>query len=134
MVVETPYRVIYGDTDQMGVVYYANYLRLFELGRNEYLRDKGMTYREIEERGLFLPVVSASVRYKRPARYDDLLTVRTRIISAKGARVNFKYEIVNEEGVLLIEGDTQHANTGPGGRPTRLPAEIIELLEPEEDS
>ena len=74
--------------------------------------------REIEARGLFLPVVSAAVRYKRPARYDDLITVRTRIVGVKGARLNFSYEIVNEKGQLLVEGETQHANTGPGGKPT----------------
>ncbi len=132
MVVETTYRVIYGDTDQMGMVYYANYLRFFEIGRNEYLRAKGMTYREIEARGLYLPVVSASLRYKRPARYDDLLTVRTRIISARGARVKFSYEIVDEEGGLLVDGETQNANTDKGGKVMRLPPDIIELLEPEE--
>jgi acyl-CoA thioester hydrolase len=132
VVVETTYRVIYGDTDQMGVVYYANYLRFFEIGRNEYLRAKGMTYREIEARGLYLPVVSASLRYKRPARYDDLLTVRTRIISARGARVKFSYEIVDEEGGLLVDGETQNANTDKGGKVMRLPPDIIELLEPEE--
>jgi acyl-CoA thioester hydrolase len=133
MIVETPYRVIYGDTDQMGVVYYANYLRLFEMGRNEYLRGSAMTYRDIEARGLFLPVVSASVRYRRPARYDDLVTVRTRIVSVKGARVNFSYEIVDEEGTLLVEGETQHANTDKRGKPVRLPADIIELLKPEQE-
>jgi acyl-CoA thioester hydrolase len=132
MVVETPYRVIYGDTDQMGVVYYANYLRLFEMSRNEHLRAVGMTYQEIEARGLYLPVVSASLRYRRPARYDDLITVRSSIVSVKGARVTFNYEIVDEEGTLLVEGETQHANTDHSGKVLRLASDIIELLQPEE--
>lgn len=132
MIVETPYRVIYGDTDQMGVVYYANYLRLFEMGRNEYLRGSEMTYREIEARGFFLPVVSASLRYRRPARYDDLITVRTAIVAVRGARITFNYQIVHEDGTLLVEGETQHANTDADGKVTRLTPDIVELLKPVE--
>src|SRR6185436_21096087 len=78
--VKTDIRVIYGDTDQMGFVYYANYLRFFEAGRNEYLRAKGAPYREVEaELGIRLPVVEATVHYKAPARYDDLLVVETEL-------------------------------------------------------
>jgi acyl-CoA thioester hydrolase len=120
--------VIYGDTDNMGVVYYANYLRFFELGRNEYMRARGVTYREVEARGLALPVTEAHCRYLRPARYDDLLTVETRVTRARGARVVFSYTIRNEDGELLAEGKTEHAALGPGGRPQRLPGDLLEIL------
>ncbi|MDW7712036.1 MAG: thioesterase family protein [Deferrisomatales bacterium] len=125
-------RVIYGDTDNMGVVYYANYLRFFELGRNEYMRARGLTYREVEARGFQLPVTEARCRYRKPARYDDLLTVETRVTRARGARVVFSYEIRGEGGDVLAEGETEHAAVGPGGRPQRLPPDVLEILAPEE--
>ncbi len=132
MVIPARYRVIYGDTDTMGVVYYANYLRFFELGRNEYLRARGLTYREVEAGGLMLPVAEARCRYLKPARYDDLLTVETRVTRARGARVVFAYALRDEEGDLLAEGETEHAAVGAGGRPRRLPAELLETLAAEE--
>jgi len=132
MVVKVPYRVIYGDTDQMGVVYYANYLRLFEYSRNEYLRARDMTYREVEARGLMLPVTEANCRYLRPARYDDLITIEVRVLQARGARVRFAYEIKGEAGELLAEGFTVHAAVDGEGRVVRLPADIAGQLAPEE--
>ncbi len=131
MVIASPYRVLYGDTDTMGVVYYAHYLRFFEYGRNEYLRARGLTYREVEARGFRLPVSEARCRYLRPARYDDLLTVETRVVRARGARVSFGYEIRGEGGDLLTEGATDHAVLGAEGRLTRLPADLVEALAPE---
>lgn len=131
MVIPARCRVIYGDTDNMGVVYYANYLRFFELGRNEYMRARGLTYREVEARGLQLPVTEARCRYRKPARYDDLLTVETRVTRARGARVVFGYAIRGEEGEVLAEGETEHAAVGPGGRPRRVPEDILEILAPE---
>jgi acyl-CoA thioester hydrolase len=125
-------RVIYGDTDTMGVVYYANYLRFFELGRNEYMRARGLTYREVEAQGVQLPVTEARCRYRKPARYDDLLTVETRVARARGARVVFAYSIRDQGGELLAEGETEHAAVGPGGRPQRLSAEVLRVLAPEE--
>ncbi len=130
--IATPYRVLYGDTDTMGVVYYANYFRFFELGRNEYLRARGLSYREVESRGVYLPVVDAQCRYLGPARYDDLLSVETRVVRAKGARVAFAYELRRAEGPLLARGATEHAALGPDGRPLRLAAELLEALAPEE--
>ena len=132
MVISTPYRVIYGDTDQMGIVYYANYLRLFELGRNEYMRAVGLTYREVEERGLMLPVTHAACKYRKSARYDDLVHVQTRITSIRGARVHFAYEIRNEAGELLVEGSTEHASVDRSGRVVRLTPELVKALEPEQ--
>lgn len=132
MVIPAQCRVIYGDTDTMGVVYYANYLRFFELGRNEYLRARGLTYREVEAQGVQLPVTEVRCRYRKPARYDDLLTVETRVVRARGARVVFVYAIRNDGGELLAEGETHHAAVGPGGRPQRLSPEIVRILDPEE--
>ena len=132
MVIPTQCRVIYGDTDNMGVVYYANYLRFFEMGRNEYMRSRGFPYREVESRGLTLPVSEARCRYLKPARYDDLLTVETRVIRARGARVVFNYALRNEAGELVAEGSTEHGALGPKGRPVRLPPEVLEVLAPEQ--
>ncbi len=132
MVIPSHLRVIYGDTDTMGVVYYANYLRFFEFGRTEYMRARGLTYREVEGRGFALPVTEARCRYQRPASYDDLLTVETRVVRARGARVVFGYEIRNEAGELLADGATEHGVLGREGRPVRLPGDVLEALAPEE--
>ncbi len=125
---EVTYRVIYGDTDTGGVMYYGNYLRLFEIGRTELLRAHGLTYREIEEsEGLILPVVEAHVRYKAPAHYDDLLTVETRLAEVKPHRVRFDYEI-KREGRLLAQGYTVHAPVTKEGRLCRFPESLLRSL------
>lgn len=123
-------RVIYGDTDQMGVVYYANYLRYFETARNEHLRGEGMPYREIEEReGLKLPVVEAHVDYRRPARYDDELSILAAITEAGGATVRFVYEIRRlPDGELLASGHTSHACVDRSGRAVRVPRSLRRAL------
>ncbi len=131
MVIRTTYRVIYGDTDTMGVMYYGNYLRLFEIGRNEYMRARGFTYREVEERGYLLPVTEAVCRYRRPARYDDELVIETRVLRARGARVVFGYTVRGPDGEVLAEGHTEHGAIGPSGRPVRLPADILAALAPD---
>jgi acyl-CoA thioester hydrolase len=121
-------RVIYGDTDQMGVVYYANYLRFFEAARNEFIRAKGMRYRDFEqEHGLVLPVVEAAVQYHRPARYDDLLTVEIALTEARRATARFGYRVLRD-GELLASGHTVHACLGVDGRVRRLPPELLERL------
>jgi acyl-CoA thioester hydrolase len=126
--VKTEIRVIYGDTDQMGVVYYANYLRYFEIGRNEYLRAHGVRYRELEAQyHLFLPVVDAQVSYKSPARYDDLLGLETLVTRIGRASVRFEYRVVRGE-TLLATGHTVHACVGSAGRVQPLPAEVTQLL------
>src|SRR5262245_59923551 len=105
------YRVIYGDIDQMGFVYYANYLRYFEMARNEFLRQAGATYRVFEEtHGLILPVVEAQVFYRRPARYDDELAIFAAVPEVRGASARFVYAIRRRtDGELLVEGHTVHA-------------------------
>ncbi|HVU53093.1 MAG TPA: thioesterase family protein [Polyangia bacterium] len=117
-------RVIYGDTDQMGMVYYANYLRYFEIARNEYLRVAGQTYRAFEEsHGLMLPVVEAHVSYHKPARYDDDLGVWASCAGRGAASVRFEYEL-RRGGERLVSGHTIHACVTREGRVVRLPAEL----------
>jgi acyl-CoA thioester hydrolase len=129
-VVRVPIRVIYGDTDQMGVVYYANYLRFFEAARNEFIRSKGLRYRDFEaEHRLLLPVAEAHVSYKAPARYDDLLAVEISLAEARRASARFDYRIVREEdGALLVTGHTVHACVDLDGRVRRLPAPLLAAL------
>src|ERR671922_679720 len=92
----TSYRVIYGDTDQMGVVYYANYLRWFERGRSELLRQLGLPYKSIEEQGFHFPVTEVSCRYLSSARYDDLILIQTQLTAIKRASLNFSYTILKD--------------------------------------
>jgi acyl-CoA thioester hydrolase len=124
------HRVLYGDTDQMGVVYYANYLRFAELGRNEYIRARGMPYREIEQRfRIHLPVVEANLKYSQPARYDDLLSIETEVAQVRRVSLEFRYRILRAaDGVLLAAGHTVHACITFEGKPTRLPDQVVALL------
>jgi acyl-CoA thioester hydrolase len=103
---ETSLRVRYGETDQMGYVYYGNYALYYEVGRVDALRSIGMSYRELEESGVMMPVVNMECRYIRSARYDDLLTVRTIIKEMPGVRMHFFYEIYNDTGILVNKGET----------------------------
>jgi acyl-CoA thioester hydrolase len=126
----TTYRVIYGDTDQMGVVYYANYLRWFERGRGELLRSSGIPYLAIERRGMHFPVAELSCRYFKPARYDDLIMIETRITSVSRASLTFAYRIMREaEGVLLASGSTKHACVDGQGRIMRIQRDLMTALE-----
>ncbi|NPA48469.1 MAG: acyl-CoA thioesterase [Thermodesulfobacteria bacterium] len=122
------YRVIYGDTDCGGVLYYGNYLRLFEIGRTELLRQNGLTYREIEEKeGLILPVAEAHVRYRRPARYDDLLEIESWISEVKSYKVCFNYRIYRGKE-LICEGYTVHAPVNRQGRLIKFPEDLFAFL------
>jgi acyl-CoA thioester hydrolase len=113
-------RVIFGDTDQMGVVYYANYLRFFESARAAYWRDLGKSYKDLVDWGIALPVVEAHCNYKRPAYYEDLLVVETSVSELRGASLRFVYRVMR--GLeLLAEGHTRHAVIGTDGRPKALP-------------
>jgi acyl-CoA thioester hydrolase len=126
--VKTELRVIYGDTDQMGVVYYGNYLRFFEAGRNEFIRAKGLRYRDFEEAyALRLPVVDAQVSYRSPARYDDLVAVETSLAEVRRASARFEYRIVRD-GELLATGSTVHACVDLDGRVRRMPRELLARL------
>jgi acyl-CoA thioester hydrolase len=112
----------------MGFVYYANYLRFFESGRNEYLRAKGVPYREVEaELGIRLPVVEAHVHYKQPARYDDLLVVETTLVQVRRASARFEY-VVRRGGEPLVTGHTIHACIDFDGAVCKLPESLVARL------
>jgi len=120
---ETTVRVRYAETDQMGLVYYANYYIYFEIGRVEHMRQLGVAYKEMEiQDDSFIIVAESHCRYLRPARYDDLLCIRTRVTEARRRTIRFSYEIVNSSnGELLATGETIHVICDSHGRPKALP-------------
>ena len=125
------YRVIYGDTDAAGVVYNANYLRYFEIGRTELMRAWVCSYKEIEGLGLVLPVTECYSRYKAPAFYDDLLVVETTIAEVSTLKCRFNYRILRQEeerAMLLVKGYTVHAAVTREGRLARIPEEIHQKI------
>lgn len=129
---ETTLRVRYQETDQMGVVYHANYLTWFEVGRTEFIRQAGYPYSSFEERGILLPVIHANLHYKNPARYDDEVIVRTKVKSFSGVRITFAYEIIQKHsGLLLVSGETEHVWVNKDFRPINLKKvwpEVSELI------
>jgi acyl-CoA thioester hydrolase len=130
---KTTVRVLYGDTDAGGVVYNANYLRYFEVGRTELMREQVCSYNEIERLGFLLPVTECWVRYKAPAFYDDLLIVETTVAEVSKLKCKFAYRIVREEKdterpKLLVKGYTVHAAITREGKLTQLPDKILEKI------
>ena len=122
-------RVRYAETDQMGVVYYANYFVWFEVGRTDWLRQAGWTYRQMEEAGVSLPVIEAHAEYRRAARYDDELEIRTKATPMTAVRLRFDYEIWRAGDELpLAAGHTIHAAMDLNGRACRLPQTVRDLL------
>lgn len=125
----TRVRVRYADTDQMGVVYYANYLVWFEIGRTEWLRESGWSYRDMEAAGISLPVIEAHCEYRQSARYDDEIEIRTEAQVLTPVRIRFDYEARRTAGeTVSAMGYTVHAAIGADGRPRRLPARVLEIL------
>ena len=124
---EMNYRVPYADTDQMGVVYYANYLEYFERSRTEMLRSIGFPYSEMEKMGFFLPVREAHVTYHASACYDDLLTLRSYVTEAKGARLTIASEVLRGEE-LLVSGSVTLCCINGDHKVTRLPAQLLEAV------
>ncbi len=123
-------RVRYSETDQMGVVYHGNYAQYFEMGRVEWLRNIGISYKWMEENGVMLPVVSLSMNYKKPARYDDLITVKTIFKSQSSVKIEFDYEIYNEQGELLTIAHSVLVFVDmKTGRPMTPPDYIIAKME-----
>lgn len=122
-------RVRYAETDKMGVVYYANYAIYFEIGRVEWLRNKGISYKEMEDEGIMLPVISLSMSYKKSAYYDELLTITTCLKKLSPLRIEFEYEILNQNQELLTTGETTlvfiNAQTR---RPAPAPEHILKKL------
>lgn len=125
----TAYRAIYGDTDQMGVVYYANYLRWFEKGRSEFLRQIGVPYSSVEERALHFPVIEVSCRYHRPARYDQEIAIETTLASLGRATLTFNYRLYrNEDELLIATGWTKHACVDAEGQVAKIPRDLESLM------
>ncbi|MCK8481095.1 acyl-CoA thioesterase [Psychroserpens algicola] len=127
---EIQFRVRYGETDQMGVVYHGNYAQYFEIGRTEWLRKIGFSYRKMEEDGIMLPVISLSINYKKSACYDDLIKVKTKLVKKPTVKIEFDYEILNEKDEVLTTGNSVlvfmdiHKK-----RPTRCPDYILDQLQ-----
>ena len=122
-------RVRYAETDKMGVVYHSNYLIWFEIGRTDWLRDTGWTYRDMEAEGIQLPVIEAHCEYRQGARYDDDVEIRTRASKLSPVRVRFEYEAIRRsDGVTLANGHTVHATIDRQGRPIRMPERVKELF------
>ena len=127
---EARVRVRYAETDQMGVVYHANYLVWFEVGRVELMRQRGLDYKRLEtEEGCLVAVVEATARYKAPARYDDELIVETTVLSVRGPIIRFGYRILRvEDGQLLCEGETVHVVIGRDMKRRAMPKKYAEIL------
>jgi acyl-CoA thioester hydrolase len=132
---ELEHRVTYNETDQMGVVYHANYLIWCEMARTEHLRRTGVTYRELEEQGVYLVVVEAAIRYRAPARYDDLVRVRCWVEEAGSRRVTFGYDIRNgTTGDRLATASTSLVAINRERAISRVPDHVRELLQPAADA
>jgi acyl-CoA thioester hydrolase len=124
------FRVRYSETDQMGVVYHGNYAQYLEMGRVEWLRSLGYSYKSMEENGIMLPVISLQLHFKKSATYDDLITVTTSLKKLPGVRIEFDYEIQDEKGQLLVTANTVLAFMDmKTKRPMRCPSYLLEQLE-----
>jgi acyl-CoA thioester hydrolase len=127
---EIQLRVRYAETDQMGFAYYGNYAKYYEVGRADAMRKLGMTYREMEEKGVFMPIVTMSSKFIRPAYYDDLLTVKTIVKELPASRMHFFYEVYNEQEQLLNTGETVLAFIRKDtGRPCAAPEWFLKKLQ-----
>lgn len=127
---QTTCRVIYGDTDNMGQAYYGNYFRWFEIGRSEMLRSLGLSYKAVEDKGIFLPVSEAHCKYTAPAGYDDILVIETSLDTTIKGGMKFDYRIYREDGkTLLAKGYTKHPFVNQDGKVVRPPGFIKEIIE-----
>ena len=125
------FRVRYGETDQMGYVYYGNYAQYFEMGRVEWLRNLGISYKRMEELGIMLPVLNLNVDFIKPAKYDDLLTLKTTLLKKPSVRIEFDFKLYNENNELLTNGFTSLVFIDmKKNKPTRVPEYILEKVTP----
>lgn len=125
----TTVRVRYGETDQMGVVYHGNYTQYFEIARTEWLRSMGVTYKYMEKTGIMLPVISLSFNFKKPAFYDDLLTIKVYLKKTPNVKIEFDYEITNQDNEIICTGNTILVFVNSTSRrPTKCPDYFIEKL------
>ena len=128
---ETTVRVRYAETDQMGYVYYGNYAMYYEVARVETLRNLGLAYKALEDRGVMMPVLECHSKYLMPAKYDELLTIKVSIPKLPGVKILFLYEIYNENKQLINEGETTLVFVNKSnGRPCRIPEVMKELILP----
>jgi len=127
--VEIALRVRYAETDQMGIVYHAHYAVWFEIGRTEFCRAAGFPYRDLEAAGIRIPVTGLECKYRRPARYDDALRVRTRLPELSARGLTFSYEVVGADETLLADGATRHVFADAEGRLRRAPPDVVDALE-----
>jgi acyl-CoA thioester hydrolase len=128
---ETSIRVRYGETDQMGYVYYGYYAMYYEVARVESLRQLGLTYKEIEDKGVMMPVLENKSKYLAPARYDEVLRIVTTLKEKPGVRISFNYDFYNEENKLIHQGETMLVFVDKNsGRPRRPPKEMEDVLAP----
>ena len=127
--VEIAVRVRYAETDQMGIVYHSHYAVWFEIGRTEFCRAAGLPYRELEDSGLLIPVIGLECKYRRPARYDDPLRVRTTLPELSGRGLRFDYDVVDQEGLLMADGSTRHIFADVHGKLRRAPENVVQVLE-----
>ncbi|GJQ23551.1 MAG: acyl-CoA thioesterase [Planctomycetia bacterium] len=123
-------RVRYQETDQMGIVYYANFFVYFEMGRTEYLRHLGLPYSSLEKEHIYFPVTEAHCRFRSPARYDDILVIQTWISGLKHATVEFNHKVTREnDNTLIVEGVTKLACLNVNRKPARMPEKLRRLFE-----
>ena len=128
----TKVRVIYADTDALGIVYHTNYIKWFEIGRGELLRELGIPYSQIENMGYYLPLTEVNCHYLCPARYDQIVLIETQIIFVKRASIKFRFLIWDEkQEKTLVEGESVHACINKQGKIVRIPREITEQIDPE---
>ncbi|WP_394748528.1 acyl-CoA thioesterase [Spongiimicrobium salis] len=127
---EISFRVRYSETDQMGVVYHGNYAQYLEMGRVEWLRSYGISYKEMEENGIMLPVISLALKFKKSALYDDLITVVTKLKKRPSVKIEFDYEIRNESNEILVEANTVLAFMDmKTKRPVKCPDYVLDKIE-----
>lgn len=125
----TKYRVRYADTDQMGVIYYGSYGRLFEIGRTEMIREMGLPYNELEKTGIVMPVYSLESKYLKVLKYDELVTIETTVKDMPAVRMEFYHRIINEAGELAHEAKVVLVfMDSKSGRPVRAPSQLLDLL------
>lgn len=125
--IDIPIRVRYADTDRMGIVYYGNYPAFFEVGRSEYMRQKGYPYRDLEALGYHLVVVGLEAKYYNTATYDDILIVKTRVTEMKSRGITFHY-VITRDGTLVVEGTTKHICVNTDKKPVTIPQKVIEIF------
>lgn len=129
---ETELRVRYEETDQLGVVYYSNYLVWFEVGRAEYIRSLGTSYKEFERHGVHIVVAEAYCKYESPARYDDLIVIRTNLSEIRSRSMKYTYTVLRKaDGKLLASGYTTHVFIGKNGKPVKIPKWVVGYIKKE---